>query len=276
MDAVWQDTLAAALGIGDRSCVAFVGAGGKTTALRRLCAELAAAGRRVIATTTTAMFRSELAGVGPVLVRRADARWAAELGASLAADGAVAVVAGEQAGGKARGLSREAVDELWASGLADHVVVEADGSRGLPLKAFGRNEPQVPAAADLVVVLAGLDALGAPLLEDHVHRAGLLAALVGMPMGAEVTPAVVAGGVRAQVARVTTGPAVRRRVILLNKAESVALIAAGGAIAADLLEGASACAGQSGEAGVPDAVVVGSLRDGTFRVVAGRASTREV
>jgi hypothetical protein len=42
-------------------------------------------------------------------------------------------------------------------------LVEADGARGLLVKAPGLHEPTIPPCADLVCVLASLDAVGRPL-----------------------------------------------------------------------------------------------------------------
>ena len=49
-------TLSDALGVGPGEVVAFIGAGGKTTAIYRVAADLAARGLKVIVTTTTKIF----------------------------------------------------------------------------------------------------------------------------------------------------------------------------------------------------------------------------
>ena len=274
MDAIAQETLAGAIGLGPGAVVAFVGAGGKTTALRRLGAELTAGGGRVITTTTTAMLLREMAADGPVL-RQADGSGSAPELERVLRDGHRAAVAySDGEGGKVVGLSPAAVDRLWADGLADYLIVEADGSRGLPFKAFGPHEPQVPAATTTIVDVAGLDVLGVPLTEQHVHRAGLLASILKIPPGSEVTTRVVADGMRAQVARLRRAHARCRIVVLLNKADDPDAEAAGLDIARELLEGRGEVGGPGGEGGPvataheghPDSVVVGSLRDGRFAV----------
>ena len=178
--AIAVDTLTAALGLGGRELVALVGGGGKTSALRLLAGELAASGARVGVTTTTAMFLREHGR------RRTGGAWAPAAGSStdglrkaLAKGRTVAVARSAVEGGKVAGLSPAAVDELWAAGLVDHLIVEADGSRGKSLKAFGPHEPQVPDATTTIVQVAGLDAIGAPLTDEHVHRAETLATAAG-------------------------------------------------------------------------------------------------
>ena len=44
--------------------------------------------------------------------------------------------------------------------LADRVIIEADGTKGLPLKVPNEHEPVIPPFADAVVAVAGLSALG--------------------------------------------------------------------------------------------------------------------
>ncbi|MFS8544521.1 MAG: putative selenium-dependent hydroxylase accessory protein YqeC, partial [Limnochordales bacterium] len=65
--------------------------------------------------------------------------------------------------------------------VADVVLVEADGSRGLPLKAPKEGEPAVPPDADVFIPVAGMTAIGRPLAEGAVHRPERVAALLGVP-----------------------------------------------------------------------------------------------
>ena len=61
--------------------------------------------------------------------------------------------------------------------IADFIIAEADGSRGLPIKAPATHEPVIPPASALVVAVAGLSALGRPL-DEVCHRPELAAALL--------------------------------------------------------------------------------------------------
>jgi probable selenium-dependent hydroxylase accessory protein YqeC len=259
VDVSAPETLAGALGLDAGELVAFVGAGGKTTAVSLLAVELVAAGRRVIVATTTAMLRRQMEAVGPLLLEADSGDLRAGLSRQLGDAHRVAVARADAARGKVTGLSPATVDELRASGFADDVLVEADGSKGLPLKAFGTHEPQVPEAATTVVVVAGLDALGAPLTEEHVHRAGLLAAVAGVPLGTDVSARVVTDGLRAQIARLQRDDPAPRVVVLLNKAESLDVEMTGRDIARALLDARAEPR--------PDRVVIGSLQQRRYRVV---------
>jgi probable selenium-dependent hydroxylase accessory protein YqeC len=236
--------------------VALVGGGGKTSALHTLAQELAAAGGRVIVATTTAMYLREMAVVGPVVTGAGGMTLAEEVRDALTAVPIVAIAPSVRANGKVAGLPPETIDELWAAGLADYVLVEADGSRGRSLKAFAAHEPQVPDAATTIVQTAGLDALGGPLSGDHVHRAAALASLLARPLGSEVTTGVFADAVRLQVRRLRRLAAGSRIVTLLNKAEGADGWVSGMLVGGELLSDAGP--------GVPDAVVVASLRERRF------------
>ncbi len=170
-------SLARQLHLQERELVALVGGGGKTTLLMRLGAELASRGRRVLLTTTTKMGRDEVANL-PAVCREADP---ATVRAALAAPGPLLLVTGDD-GHKATGPPPEVVDRLFAETQADYVIVEADGSRRLPLKAPGPHEPVIPATATLVVVMMGVEAVGRTISEA-AHRAEVAARLIGADPG---------------------------------------------------------------------------------------------
>jgi probable selenium-dependent hydroxylase accessory protein YqeC len=255
-------SLLAALEVGRRDVVALVGGGGKTAALQLLAEECLAANgeRRVLATTTTAMFLTELQRVAPVVVQPLLPRLRAELEERLTGERSTAAARAIGRDGKVVGLPSEWVDELWATGMIDQLVVEADGSRGAPLKAFAAYEPQVPSTTTLIVQVAGMDALGMPLSEPHVHRAQLLADLLGVPVGSKVTPTLLAKALRAQMRFLRERWPGARRVTLLNKAEGADVRAAALSLALELL----ASSGDDGEGATPHSVIVGSVRRRSF------------
>src|SRR6478672_8576153 len=105
-------TLLATLGIQPGETVALVGAGGKTTTLQRLVAEIRAAGRTVLTTSTVHMF--ELKGGAPhaFVIEPDPARLRADLPGLLAEWGHVRVAGELLRDDKIRGLAPEAVGAL--------------------------------------------------------------------------------------------------------------------------------------------------------------------
>ena len=181
-----RTNLSAALGLGERDLVAFVGAGGKSTLMFTLAQELVAAGRTVVITTTTKM------GVGQMDRFPNSARSTApeDVAAALERSGPVLVFETHDRH-KVTGLSPETVGEVFAQTSADYVLVEADGARGRSFKAPARHEPVIPEAATVVVVVFGADAFGRSI-DGEAHRPELVAALAGCELGDVITPEVAA------------------------------------------------------------------------------------
>ena len=158
---------------------AVMGSGGKTSLVCRLADELSAA--RVIIATSTHMRQV------PALQARVCA----------VAPGTPAIV-GTPCGDGKFGPPEQSWAELCT--LADYVLVEADGSRGLPLKAHRSHEPVLPQEAGL----------GRPIAEA-AHRPERYAGLAGCAPEDVATPE--------RAARVLEAEALHTRV-LLNQADA--------------------------------------------------------
>lgn len=168
------------LGLGPRELVAFTGGGGKTTLLLELSRQLADRDERTLITTTTKLGLDQTEGVGVV--------WSLDpfqIESALDGTGTVFVLS-EGDNHKVRGYEPEIVDELFADSSAAYVLVEADGSRGRPLKAPADHEPVIPAAASIVVVVMGIDAIGRTIFEA-AHRPATAAALSGLAVSDLIT-----------------------------------------------------------------------------------------
>ncbi len=193
-------TLAEALGVGAGEVVAFIGAGGKTIAMYRLAADLAARGLQVIVTTTTKILPPDRPDVQLVLQGTAGlGTLASRAAAALVRAGVVAVATRLLPDGKLEGVAPEAILALRAISGVAAVLVEADGAARKPFKAPAEHEPVIPPATTLLVAVVGADVLGEPLTGDLVHRPGLAAQQGGVEVGDVLTPEV--------VARILLGPA---------------------------------------------------------------------
>ena len=148
-ETVTLDELAATLALGPHELVGLVGGGGKTTTLFALGRQLPG---RVVLTTTTKMGRDRTDGL-EVQFAPSDG----ELEQSLAEHRRV-LVWGAEAGAKAIGVPADRCDR-WFD-LADHVLVEADGSRQLPCTAPGPFEPVLPARTTTAIACVGSSAFG--------------------------------------------------------------------------------------------------------------------
>ena len=150
---------------------ALVGGGGKTTSLLALAKEAREAGKRTAVLTTTHIRPPRRDGFALLLSVDPDA-------AELAWRKGQAVVAGKLA---SDGRLPKPEQEMWDYLLrqADAVYVEADGSRGLPLKYPASWEPALPQEAEQALLLCGLSALDKPF-DEYCHRAELARKELGL------------------------------------------------------------------------------------------------
>ena len=137
---------------------AVIGSGGKTSLIDRLCRELPGT---VIVCTSTHIFPA--AGL-PLVTGRLE---------SLPAPKVCVGTPAEQ--GKLT-APLQSFEEL--AGLADYVLVEADGSKHLPLKAHLEHEPVIPACANQTIQVVGISGIGCPI-EHAAHRPERFAELCG-------------------------------------------------------------------------------------------------
>ncbi|RIK26246.1 MAG: putative selenium-dependent hydroxylase accessory protein YqeC [Anaerolineae bacterium] len=164
-----------------KDAVAFVGAGGKTTAMFRLARELAAPSVIVAATTHLGAWQIPLAD------RHVIAESAGEIREIPAG---VTLVTGRVEGDRTQSVSASALfwlrEEAQSRGIP--LLIEADGARQKPLKAPAAHEPPIPDFAETVVLVAGLSGLGKPITEESVFRAEKFRELSGAAEGESVTP----------------------------------------------------------------------------------------
>ena len=178
---------------------AVLGSGGKTTLLRELAKELRADGATVVLATSTRILPF---GDVPTLSGASEAAIVRGI-----ADHGV-VCAGEPVEkGK---LSAPAIGFEQLATLADYVLVEADGSKRLPLKAHAEWEPVVPECAQRRVLVVGASGFG-KRVADAAHRPQIFCDLAGCSPDDDATPELVARVVRAE------GLA---DVVLVNQAET--------------------------------------------------------
>lgn len=177
--------LAEVLGVRE-GVTAVIGGGGKTTLLRTLGEELARSGARVILATST-KFRP-FPGIETV---PGGEREIAE------ALGCAPLVCAAAPWGESGKLAESPVPMARLAALADCVLVEADGSAGLPLKAHAPHEPVIPAESGRVILVLGASGFGRPIRET-AHRPERYAALAGCDIETAVTPEIVARVIRAE------------------------------------------------------------------------------
>ena len=225
-----------ALRVGAGDVITLTGGGGKTTLMFRLAYELTAANLKVVTTMTTKIFVGQMKRAPAHLLLEDETSLLAALPEALARHGHVLV--GGRIGAdreKVEGVPPEIVDRIARAGIADALIVEADGSRRLPFKAPAAHEPVVPSSTTILVPLVGLDIIGRPLDAAHTHRPELIAALAAAELGAPITTETVAAAVAHPQGGAKGLPPAARLIPLLNKADMTGAAAEGRRIARHLL-----------------------------------------
>lgn len=200
--------------------VAFVGAGGKKTAMHHLVESGRRRGRLVGYTTTTRMpppaSLDLLIAEGDGIQKRL-----------LQADGSVAFAAREienpaRAEEKVSGHDTDIIDEIYDSRRFDWLLVKADGARRRAFKAPGLDEPVIPRSVTHVIPFASVTVIGNSLDEETVHRPARVAEITDTGLGEDITPRTVAAvfaSPRGALKRVPASPTVTP---VLNKADTPA------------------------------------------------------
>ncbi|WP_304270270.1 selenium cofactor biosynthesis protein YqeC [Phascolarctobacterium succinatutens] len=152
---------------GKKHTICLVGGGGKTTVMYELAAAWAACGRRVLVLTSTHIlcpadgsFAADAATVHNLWQQR---RY-------------VVIGTPEFATGKLTAPPQDLYEALQLQ--ADVILCEADGSRHHPCKVPAAHEPVLLPDRDIVLAVAGMDALGNSL-QQACQRPQLAAALLG-------------------------------------------------------------------------------------------------
>ncbi len=229
-------TLRDALGLGDRDVVAFVGAGGKTTAMFRLARELHAGGAKVVVTTTTKILIPPPSSDLRVVLERERSALLASVTSAIA-HGSIPVVACETTpDGKLAGIPPDWVVDLAELPTVRYVLVEADGAARMPFKAPSEGEPVIPRAATVVVAIVGVDALGQPLSEV-AHRPEQVMALTGLGPDDRLDARSIARVLLDPGGIAKGAPRGARIVSLLNKADDPRRVEQARELAAELFRG---------------------------------------
>jgi len=221
-------TLAQALRLNSSPCIAFVGAGGKTTAMFQLARQLPLP---VIVTATShlGMWQKKLADQHIITETPAPLE---QLEHGLKG---VILVTGETDRDRLRPINDPLAN--WLKQFCGYhsipLLIEADGSREKPLKAWAEHEPPIPAFVEMILLVVGLTGLGKPLLNEFVHRPEIFSKLSGLPLGETITPDALVRVLTPTEGGLKNIPV--RRVCLLNQADTQELQSAGQGLAQSLI-----------------------------------------
>lgn len=193
---------------GKKHTICLVGGGGKTTVMYELAAAWAACGRKVLVLTSTH------------ILQPADGSFAADVPAvqNLWQQGRYAVIGTpELSTGKLTAPPQELYEALQLQ--AGVILCEADGSRHHPCKVPAEYEPVLLPDSDIVLAVAGMDALGHSLAQA-CQRPQPAAALFGCSLDSVIDEQMLAALLLSeQGSRKNVGT--RTYYIVLNKCDLI-------------------------------------------------------
>lgn len=195
--------------------VSLIGSGGKTTLLEELGRELSAEhpDATVVLTTTTHLWPPQ----GLPLIAGATLEEAAtalrKIHLAYVAD--QCLVKGEKK------LCCPSFGIAPLAEVAGYLLIEADGSHMLPLKAHGAHEPVVPACTERCILVLGASGFGQPIARS-AHRPALFAERANCSVNDLATPERTAAVVASELASGQIAPS----ALFVNQAEESAAGAA--------------------------------------------------
>ncbi|MFT3894147.1 MAG: selenium cofactor biosynthesis protein YqeC [Anaerolineales bacterium] len=199
-------------------CIAFTGAGGKTTAMFQLARGLTPP---VVVTATTHLGAWQI----PLADKHIVAETSTPIEALKHGLNGVILITGELDGDRTKPISDELLNWLhqFCGYHAIPLLIEADGSRQKPLKAWAEHEPPIPAFVEQVVEVVGLSSIGKPLGAEYVHRPEIFSKLSGLSGGEIITTDALTRVLLDEAGGLKNIPAGARRSVLLNQADTAEL-----------------------------------------------------
>jgi molybdenum cofactor cytidylyltransferase len=217
-----------ALRYSNHKSVAFVGAGGKTTAIFRLAREILSSQKpdsisSTVLVTTTTHFGTWQLGQADHSYHVSSQGSIEKLKSTLPSG--IVMLIGEEYGDRVQGLNARHLHEVYklAEDRGLSLLIEADGAHLHPIKAPAMNEPVIPECVEYVVVVAGLSGLGKVLSGESVHRPRVFGRLAGLHFGDVVTREALTRMLLNREGGFKNIPQAAQKAVLLNQVDTAEL-----------------------------------------------------
>lgn len=225
--------LSTAFRVNDGDCVAFVGAGGKSSAMFTLARELA--GKPVIVTTSTHISLDQ--------ANWGDHCWFIseptefDLIKDKLVSGINVIVKELTEKGRVNGPEEAVLGKIYEFAHTHQItlLVEADGSKMMPIKAPTDYEPAIPGWVNKVVVCTGLSGIGSPLDDGNVYRPEIFSKISGIESGTKIRFEDICKELISPQGGLKNIPSSAKKIALLNQADNAILLAQAQQISSDLL-----------------------------------------
>ncbi len=200
--------------------IAFVGGGGKSTTIYKLALELAENQKRVLVTTTTMIFHPEVKN------RPYNIFFTGSVDSflkNISPEKGTITVAGAEIiseGKKIKGFTLAEIKQIQVFGNFDIILVEADGSKGKPIKAPAKYEPVIPINTDIVAGIVGMDCIGTIINNQNVHRPELLTKITNSFFGDIIETQLVKNLIESPAGIFQGTSPKSRKIVIFNKSDT--------------------------------------------------------
>lgn len=249
------DNLFDSFSLKPREHIALVGGGGKTSLMLSLSNELAEAGKRVVATTTTKVSVEEAESFQNPIYIQSNSFWKDSLKKEIEGKNRSFLAHHQISQEKVAGIEPSLADRVYQTAGVDYLIVEADGAARHPVKVPDKHEPIIPQSATIVIAVMGLEALNRPVDPDTIFRLELFEKITGLNRGESFDLVSLLKIFTAPSGLFKGTPSKVKRIVLLNKLDI-------GPEAGTVRELAGLIAG-NGIVEI-DRVIFGSLKRGQF------------
>lgn len=156
---------------GNKELISFVGAGGKTTTMFSIAQELKNNRKKVLISTTTAIYNPK-GNYDYYFLKEINDEFSPQ-------NGSITILGETVVEGKLRGISSDKIDKINETNIFDFILVEADGAKKKSIKAPRELEPIVPNTTTKTIGVIGLDSVGKIINDENVHRVDLFIEITG-------------------------------------------------------------------------------------------------
>ena len=222
-----------ALGLQSGETISVVGGGGKTSVINKLAKEASQFHScPIFITTTTNIFYPDKELKYKVILGTEETI-AATLKTKINTKNKILTLARKKMGAqiipnqpdknlkkmKLKGFKKESIRKFITN---DRIIfIEADGSKGLPIKAPNKNEPVIPQESDYTIGVIGLDSIGLTASPKNVFRHKEFCKITGLKEKMEINAESLALLIKHPNGIFQNTPQNAKKAIVLNKADCI-------------------------------------------------------
>lgn len=213
-----QDNLLNELNLPNKAVISIIGGGGKTSLMWQLGYILSRKGKKVVLGTTTKI-GVPAKGEGDYFLITEEPQAMQNFVRDTMQAGDLTIIAPRLWKGKIDSLNEEQIEAIGE--VADYVILEADGSNRLPIKAPASHEPVIYAKSDVIIGVFGAEVIDKPADETICHRLAEFLSVTELNKGGIIDEIALAKLVNSKQGMQKGVPDGTKFVLCINKADQV-------------------------------------------------------